>query len=38
MKLDVAWRIVPNNGEPEKSVESLPMVQASVVVKHSSPE
>jgi hypothetical protein len=38
MKLDGAWCIVPNNGEPEKSVESLPRAQAAVVINHSSPE
>jgi hypothetical protein len=38
MKLDGAWCIVPNNGEPEKSVESLPMAQASVVINRSAPE
>jgi hypothetical protein len=37
MKLDDAWCIVPNNGAPEKSVESLPTAQASVVIKHSLP-
>jgi hypothetical protein len=38
MKLDGAWCIVPNNGEPEKSVESLPTVQAAVVINHSAAE
>jgi hypothetical protein len=38
MKLDGAWCIVPNNGEPEKSVESLPTAQAAVVINHSAPE
>jgi hypothetical protein len=38
MKLDGAWCIVPNNGEPEKSVESLPMAQASAVINHSALE
>jgi hypothetical protein len=37
MKLDGAWCIVPNNGEPEKSVASLPVAQATVVINHSSP-
>jgi hypothetical protein len=36
MKLDGAWCIVPNNGEPEKSVESLPTAQAAVVINHSA--
>jgi hypothetical protein len=35
MKLDGAWCIVPNNGESEKSVESLVMAQASVVIKRA---
>jgi hypothetical protein len=38
MKLDGAWCIVPNNGEPEKSVESLPTAQAAVVINHSAAE
>jgi hypothetical protein len=38
LKLDGAWCIVPNNGEPEKSVESLPTVQAAVVINHSATE
>jgi len=37
MKLDGAWCIVPNNGAPEKSVEGLPMAQASVVINRSAP-
>jgi hypothetical protein len=36
MKLDDAWCIVPNNGEPEKSVAGLPVAQASVVIDHST--
>jgi hypothetical protein len=36
MKLDGAWCIVPNNGEPEKSVESLPTVQAAALINHSA--
>jgi hypothetical protein len=36
MKLDDAWCIVPNNGEPEKSVAGLPIAQASVVIDHST--
>jgi hypothetical protein len=38
MKLDGAWCIVPNNGEPEKSVAGLPIAQASVVIDHSTRE
>jgi hypothetical protein len=38
MKLDGAWCIVPNNGEPEKSVESLPTAQAAVAINHSAVE
>jgi hypothetical protein len=37
MKLDGAWCIVPNNGEPEKSVESVPTVQAAALINHSAP-
>jgi hypothetical protein len=38
MKLDGAWCIVPNNGDPEKSVAGLPIAQASVVIDHSTRE